>query len=64
MKYNDAAARVMKDAGIPTNDLHTHAAAKLKDIQLSPGNVHYTPDGYMYLAEQVALAIEAALPKK
>lgn len=64
LKYNEAAARVMKDAGVPTNDLHAHAAAKLKEIQLSPGNVHYTPDGYKYLAEKVAAAINSALPKK
>jgi acyl-CoA thioesterase-1 len=63
-KYNEAAARVMKDAGIPTNDLHAHAQTKLKEIQLPAGNVHYTPDGYKYLAEKVASAIEAALPKK
>ncbi|MBI3878724.1 MAG: SGNH/GDSL hydrolase family protein [Verrucomicrobia bacterium] len=64
LKYNEVAARVMKDAGIPTNDLHSHAAAKLKEIQLPDGNVHYTGDGYKYLAEKVAAAIEAALPKK
>ena len=64
LKYNEAAARVMKDAGIPTNDLHAHAQAKLKEIQLPAGNVHFTGDGYKYLAEKVASAIEAALPKK
>ena len=64
LKYNEAAARVMRAAGIPTNDLHAHAKAKLKDIQLSPGNVHYTPEGYKHLAEKVASAIEVALPQK
>lgn len=64
VKYNEAAARVMKDAGIPTNDLWTHAKAKIKEIQLPDGNVHFTEAGSKYLAEKVAAAIEAALPKK
>ncbi len=64
LPYNAAAARVMKEAGIPTDDLHAHAQAKLKEIQLPNGNVHYTPDGYKYLAEKVAAEIAGALPKK
>jgi acyl-CoA thioesterase-1 len=64
LKYNEAAARVMKDAGIPTNDLWTHAKAKIREIQLPDGNVHFTTDGSKYLAGKVAAAIEAQLPKK
>jgi lysophospholipase L1-like esterase len=63
VKYNEASARVMKAAGIPTDDLCAHANAKLKEVQL-PANVHYTPDGYKYLAEKVAAEIGKALPKK
>ncbi len=63
MKFNEAAARVMKTSGIPTDDLRTHALAKIKEIQL-PANVHYTPAGYKYLAEKVAEEIAKALPKK
>jgi hypothetical protein len=62
-KYNEAAARVMKAAGIPTDDLCAHANAKLSDVQL-PKNVHYSEAGYKYLAEKVAAEIEKALPKK
>jgi acyl-CoA thioesterase-1 len=62
-KYNAAAARVMAAAGIATDDLHAHAQAKLKEVQL-PANVHYTPEGYSYLAGKVASVIEAALPKR
>ena len=62
-KYNEAAARVMTSAGIPTDDLCAHAAAKLKDVQL-PANVHYSPSGYHYLAEKVASVITENLPKK
>ena len=63
LKYNEAAARVMTAAGIPTDDLCAHARAKLADVQL-PANVHYSPDGYRYLAEKVAAEITAKLPKK
>lgn len=62
-KYNEAAARVMTAAGIPTDDLNAHAAAKLKDVQL-PANVHYSTSGYHYLAEKVAAVIAENLPKK
>jgi len=64
LKYNEAAARVMKEAGIPTNDLHAHAKAKITEVQLPNGNVHFTGDGSKYLAEKVAAEIEKALPKK
>jgi len=59
-EYNDVAARVMQAAKIPTDDLCTHAQAKLKEIQL-PANVHYTPQGYRYLAEKVAASIQEQL---
>jgi acyl-CoA thioesterase-1 len=61
--FNEAAARVMKAAGIPTNDLHSHAKAKLNEVQL-PANVHFSPEGSKYLATQVASSIEGFLRKK
>lgn len=61
-KYNEAAARVMTAAGVPTNDLRAHALAK-PEAQL-PANVHYTPEGSRYLAEKVAAVITEHLPKK
>jgi hypothetical protein len=64
VKYNAAAARVMKAAGIPTDDLCAHANTKLKEIQLPAGNVHFTGDGYKYLAEKVSAEIGKALPGK
>ena len=63
VKYNEAAARIMKEAGIPTEDLYQYSLAGAKDLQL-PANVHYTPQGYRYLAEHVAAAIEAQLPRQ
>lgn len=62
VKYNEAADRVMKAAGIPTDDLRAHALAK-PDAQL-PANVHYSPEGYRYLAEKVSAVIAEHLPKK
>ena len=61
-KYNEAAARVMKAAGVPTDDLRAHALAK-PEAQL-PANVHYSPEGYRYLAEKVSAVIAEHLPKK
>ena len=60
VKYNEAAARVMKAAGVPTDDLFTHAQAKIKEIQ-KPADVHYSSEGSKYLATKVAAEIEAAL---
>ena len=63
VKYNEAADRMMKAANIPTDNLRAHALAKLKDVQL-PTNVHYSPEGYRYLAEKVSAVIAGNLPKK
>jgi len=63
LKYNEAAARVMKAANVPTNDLRAHALAK-PDAQLPDGNVHYSPEGSRYLAEKVASVITDHLSKK
>jgi acyl-CoA thioesterase-1 len=62
--YNEAASRVMTAAGIPTDDLCAHAQAKIKEMQLPGGNVHYTDEGYKYLATKVAGEIEKALAAK
>ena len=58
--YNKAAAKVMQESGIPTDDLYSFAFPKLTTIQL-PANVHYTQDGYSALAGQVAETIQRAL---
>jgi lysophospholipase L1-like esterase len=62
IKYNEAARRVMNEAGIAIDDLHAVAAAKLAAIQL-PKNVHFRPEGSRLLGAQVADAITAALAK-
>ena len=63
IKYNEAAARVMQAAKIPTNDLWSHAQAKLKEVQ-RPRDVHFSAEGSNYLAKQVADQIQEALTAK
>lgn len=58
--YNQAAARVMKENGIPVDDLYSAVYPRLATLQL-PANVHYTPQGYETLAERVAASLKAAL---
>ena len=62
LKYNEAAARVMKDAGVPTDDLHAVCMPKLAEWQ-RPKNVHFTEAGYAGLAAKVAADIGAALER-
>jgi acyl-CoA thioesterase-1 len=62
VKYNEVAARVMKDNAIPVDDLHALSVPKLAEWQL-PKNVHFKPAGYRGLAEKVAKEIEGALGK-
>lgn len=62
-KYNQAALEVMKKHHIAVDDLCAHAVKKLDKIQ-RPRNVHFTDQGYQYLAEQVTKTILQALEKK
>lgn len=59
--YNRIAAEVMKKHDIPINDLHAAILPHMKTHTTAPGNVHFTPEGSMILAKQVAKEIEAAL---
>lgn len=61
-KYNEVASRVMKDLGVPTDDLRAACMAKLASWQ-RPQNVHFTTEGSAGLAAKVASAIETALKK-
>jgi acyl-CoA thioesterase-1 len=62
LKYNEVAARVMKDLGVPVDDLHARCLPQLAEWQLRQ-NVHFNPKGSGGLAEQVAAEIKAALKK-
>lgn len=61
VKYNEAAARVMKAEGVAIDDLHAVAAARLAELQ-RPNNVHFSNVGSRALAEKVAESIQAQLP--
>lgn len=61
VKYNEAAARVMKKHGIVTNDLYAVTKTFGPELFVGPGNVHFRPEGSEKLAKQVAASIEAAL---
>jgi hypothetical protein len=63
--YNAAAATVMADYGIPTDDLFTLSVELRKDPAMyMPGwDVHYTALGYENLGNQVADSIRAAVPE-
>lgn len=63
VRYNEAAARVMKEAGLPTDDLYAFALPKLDTIQ-NKADVHFTPQGSRQLAKTVGEAISALLPKR
>ena len=49
MKYNAAAERVMREEGVPIDDLYAFAKPRLGEIGLK-ADVHYTPEGYEALA--------------
>ena len=53
VKYNDAAARVMKKLKIPTLDLFTPSMKNMKEW-MKKADVHYYPHGSQALAELVA----------
>jgi hypothetical protein len=53
VKYNQAAARVMKKHGVPTLDLFTPSKKNMKDW-MKEANVHYHAHGSRALAELVA----------
>ena len=53
VKYNQAAARVMKKHGVPTLDLYTPSKKNMKDW-MKKANVHYHAHGSQALAELVA----------
>lgn len=61
VKYNAAAAGVMRRHGVTINDLCAASAAFPPEMFVKPGDVHYTRKGSGRLAEQVVAAISDAL---
>ena len=62
-RYNAAAERVMRGAGIEIDDLHALTLGFASDLFLSPGNVHFQADANWMLARRVADSIRQALEK-
>jgi hypothetical protein len=62
IKYNEVAAKVMAENGIPVDDLHTVVTSAKALIQ-RPKNVHFTSEGYHELAVSVVASVESALQK-
>lgn len=61
IRYNEAALRVMRDNQVAINDLYSFAQPKMKELQIQPANVHFTPAGSEALGEEVVKAIQSAL---
>jgi lysophospholipase L1-like esterase len=61
-EYNEIAAKVMAENGVATDDLNAHITPQLATMQ-NPRDVHYTPAGSEFLAQQVAAEISKSLPK-
>jgi hypothetical protein len=59
-RYNEVAARVMSELGVPVNDLHTIIAADLDRLH-GRDHVHPSHNGADELAKAVASTIERAL---
>jgi lysophospholipase L1-like esterase len=62
-KYNAAAVAVMKQAGVPINDLHELVEGRGKEQLISSDGTHYTPEGYEALAAAVTESILPSLER-
>jgi lysophospholipase L1-like esterase len=60
LRYNEAALRVMKEMGVPVDDLHSVIADGPAGLQ-QPKNVHFTNEGYLVLAKSVTASVEKSL---
>lgn len=61
VRYNAAAATVMRAHGIPTDDLYTLTRTFSPAMFRLPGDVHYTAAGFEKIAVQVANSIRERL---
>ena len=59
-KYNREAIKIMNKNKIVINDLYTFMLPRLTELQL-PENVHFTPEGYLALAQKVVDRIKEVL---
>jgi lysophospholipase L1-like esterase len=59
--YNDVAAKVMAENGVPIDDLNAYVAPVVETMR-KPHDVHFGEEGYEFLAKKVAEEIAAELP--
>ncbi|NLG51268.1 MAG: SGNH/GDSL hydrolase family protein [Chloroflexi bacterium] len=59
--YNQVAAAIATELGIPINDLYKVVMQAGRDSYLQPDGVHFSPAGYELLGQAVARAIAAHL---
>jgi hypothetical protein len=64
VRYNQTAAKVMAQDGIPTDDLYAVSKDFPTDLFIGPGNVHFTLEGYERLAESVVRSVREALARR
>ena len=60
-RYNSAAVSIMKQAGVPVNDLHKRVEGGGMEKLMSGDGTHYTDEGYEVLAAAVTQSILRAL---
>ena len=61
LRYNAVAEKIMKQHGIPINDLHAASLTFGPELFKNAGDVHYTPAGSEGLGTLVAEAIRKAI---
>lgn len=61
LRYNEAAARVMKKHDVSVNDLNAVSRSVPAELFTKPGDVHLQPAGYGLLAEAVVEAVDEAI---
>lgn len=64
LKYNLIASEIMSANNIEVNELHSYALENIEMIQIAEGDVHFTEEGYSYLAKKVAEEIGQAIKVK
>ncbi|MCG6157465.1 SGNH/GDSL hydrolase family protein [Rubinisphaera margarita] len=61
--YNEVAAKIMAENGIPVDDHHTFVMQHMSEVQ-KPKDVHFTSNGSARLAELAAKSIRKELKKQ
>lgn len=59
-EYNAIAAKVMEEKGVQINDLYSHIMPQFDQLH-KPADLHYLPEGSVFLGKKVAQEIRASL---